>query len=179
MIEPIKSGKTYKIAWFGIPYAAQVISTSGSRITFKLIRPTGKVETMTARPGVFRMWIAAGAKVKSSRRYQMNPKRRNNANTRRREDFSAEAKKFMDFTGKLEARVKKQNISWPKKLIAIGESTDITYRSDKQVGALKGGVKRDYIHSLKKHGRIFVNPEGTMIVIMGLKINLKKEGIVG
>lgn len=178
MIQPIRSGKTYTIAWFGIPYKAEVTGVTPSLVRFKLHRSTGRAETMTARPAIFRMWQAAALKLRGSRKFQMNPKRKNTG-TKRRQDFSAEAKKFMDFTGKLQANVKKQSIKWPTKLIALGESTDITYRSDKQVGYLKGGVKRDYIHSLKKHGRIFVNPEGTMIVIMGLKLNLKKEGIVG
>jgi len=177
MIPSIQSGKMYRIAWFGIPYNAHVTKTTPAKIFFKLHRPNGKVEAMSARPGIFRMWMSQGIKTKDPRKLMRNPTSRKNKPGR--SQLEADAKKFMDFTGKLQARVKKQNISWPKRLIALGESTDITYRSDKQVGALPGGKKRDYIHTLKKHGRIFINPEGTMLVIMGLKLNLKKEGIVG
>jgi len=177
---PIRAGKSYKIAWFGIPYIAQVISTTATKITFKLRRPTGKVETMTAKPGIFRTWIAAGAKVKSARRYQMNSKRgKKRAVKKRNPGISAAEKKFKDFSGKLEAKVTKRQITWPTQLILVGEATDITYRSDKQVGTLKGGIKRNYIHRFKKHGTIYTNPQGTMFVILGVKTNMKKEGIVG
>jgi hypothetical protein len=100
-------------------------------------------------------------------------------NPHREKRFSAEKKKFKDFSGRLKAKVTKKKITWPTKLIYIGEATDITYRSDKQVGSLPGGVKRDYIHKLRKHGTIFSNPQGTMFIILGTKTNLKKEGITG
>lgn len=93
--------------------------------------------------------------------------------------FAPEIKKYKAFSGKLQARVTKKKIVWPKKLIYIGKAKDISYSSDKQVGTLPGGKMRDYIHDFKKHGEIYTNAQGTMFVILGVKTNLQKAGITG
>ena len=172
-IKPIQSGKAYSIALFGIPYKTQVISATANNIKFYLLRAGRKPEIRNVRPSIFRMWMSAVGKVKSSRKYMLNPKRKTKSR------FAKEIKKFKDFSGRLNANVTRRNITWPTKLIHLGKATDVTYRSDKQVGTLPGGVMRDYIHDLKKHGEIYTNSDGTMIIILGTKINLKKEGIVG
>lgn len=93
--------------------------------------------------------------------------------------FEAEKKQYKDFTGRVRADVTYSNVNWPKSLILIGKITDITYRSDKQVGKFKGGTNRDYIHYLKKHGYLFKDKNGKMAVILGISIKMKKEGITG
>lgn len=99
--------------------------------------------------------------------------------TKPKQKYAAEKKKYKDFTGRTQANVTHKNISWPSKLIFVGIAKDLTYSSDKQVGALKGGIMRNYIHEFKKHGKIYTNPEGTMFVITDVKTKMKKEGITG
>lgn len=84
------------------------------------------------------------------------------------------AKKFLDFSGRARVRKTVTNITIPKQLIYIGDAPEINYLSDK-----KDGVKRLYKHILKKHGKILASPNGEMIIITGLNLNIKKEGLTG
>jgi hypothetical protein len=83
-------------------------------------------------------------------------------------------KKFLDFTGKSRVHIKRTAINIPDEVIKIGKATEITYLSDKW-----DGKKRLYVHHLKKHGDILVFPDGQGILITGLKLNIKKEGLTG
>jgi len=92
---------------------------------------------------------------------------------------AAEKKAYKNFTGRLQATAKAGDIKWPEKLVYMGIAKELNYSTDKQVGHLIGGKMRDYVHHLKQHGKVWMNPQGTMVIIKGLKIKMKKEGITG
>lgn len=89
------------------------------------------------------------------------------------ENKSAE-KKYMDFHGKDKAIITEKVFDIPDKVIFIGDAYSINYASDKW-----DGVKRYYEHKLKTHGQIYISPDGKNILITGLKLNIKPEGLTG
>jgi hypothetical protein len=84
------------------------------------------------------------------------------------------AKKFLDFSGRTKVKKTHASINLPKTWIFVGDAPEINYISDK-----KDGKKRLYKHRLKKHGKILISPDGKLILITGLKLNIKKEGLTG
>lgn len=82
--------------------------------------------------------------------------------------------KYKDFTGKLNHSIEYKNIKIPKTFIEIGIAYEIAYKSDKY-----DGIQRHYVHKLKKQGKIYISPEGDLIMITDLKLNIKPEGLTG
>ena len=86
------------------------------------------------------------------------------------------------FSQQTEVKTFSMNVQLPKagdKVVYIGDATDITYRSDKFDGKM-----RDYIHELKKFGKILaVVPKGSdkvsTIIIADLNLRIKPEGLTG
>jgi len=92
-------------------------------------------------------------------------------------DKRTPVQKFLDFTGREKAVITNENIDLPgpkEKLIFVGRAPEINYLSNKFDGKI-----RLYKHKLKKHGKIFITSNGKTIIISGLNINVKKEGLTG
>lgn len=85
----------------------------------------------------------------------------------------------MDFHGKTGSHIVKDTINIPDTFIHLGKAIGVLYESDKW-----DGKPRAYKHDLKKHGNVLAAPEGKdgysrLIIITGIKIKIKKEGITG
>jgi hypothetical protein len=83
-------------------------------------------------------------------------------------------KKFLDFSQRTKAKKTNYSLEIPNTMIFIGNAPEINYISDKF-----DGKKRLYKHKLKTHGKILISPNGELIIITGLKLNIKKEGLTG
>ena len=76
-----------------------------------------------------------------------------------------------------------EEIGWtdPDYLVELGDCLAVEYKTNKVNGAPKARVGKmtTYRHSMAGKGnRIFSNPEGTMLVILGPTLHIEDRGIV-
>ena len=84
------------------------------------------------------------------------------------------AEQFKEFHQRKNVRTSVKDVNFPKEWIKIGEAFEIAYKSNKW-----DGKKRLYVHKLKKHGNILISPDGNLILIIDLNLNIRKEGLTG
>ena len=86
--------------------------------------------------------------------------------------------RYKAFHGHRPRSVNKRSLQWPSELVLIGAADCIGYQSDKLHGGGDGKLAR-YLHQFGKGVKLYTSANGRMLVIMGGRLNVKREGIVG
>ena len=138
--------------------------TKASNGKFFIYGPKGRMITGTLQAA--KTWISSKNKLHKKKKRVLNP-----GDTQKIKDYAGFSRKDKIHVGKI-------NIPNIKSLIEIGEAFAVAYKSDK----FSKGSPKYYEHKLRKHGRIFLvnsTRNASTILITGLKLNMKPEGLTG
>jgi hypothetical protein len=86
--------------------------------------------------------------------------------------------RYRNFHGRRPKFTTRKKIAWPRELIKIGKADAVCYISDKRHGGGNGDIER-WRHEFGPNVNLWCSPDGKMLVIMGGRLNVKREGIVG
>lgn len=86
---------------------------------------------------------------------------------------------FKTFHGKNPSKTRKVEISTPKALVELGRAVAIEYECTKRNGVKpsRAGKKNVFRHEMPKGNILSSNENGTLLIIRGPKLSVKKSGI--
>ena len=84
---------------------------------------------------------------------------------------------YHKFHGRQPRRITRKNFRVPEALICLGDAVDITYKCDKVNGGGDGRVAR-YKHKFGRGDKLYVDPRGKQLYILGGRMRVNSRGIV-
>lgn len=97
--------------------------------------------------------------------------------TQRKTISDKAVRRYRAFHGKQPMKLEKKNVKMPAELVFLAKPEYITYLSDKFNGGGVGKMEA-FKHKFGPTTKMYTNPEGTMLVIMGRDMKVLKQGIV-
>lgn len=89
------------------------------------------------------------------------------------------AKLYETFHGKTPAKTRTVNLPTPKALVELGRAVAIEYECTKRNGVKpsRAGKKNVFRHEMPKGNILSTDESGTLLIIRGPKLKVKKSGI--